>query len=475
MLQQALHIFKKDARHLRYEIAGVLAMVVLFVVADAGRAIPNGFSQILQILMPVAWSFLIARAVHAEPIPGDRQFWITRPYSRASLVVAKAIFILAVVNLPLLAAQAAILAIDGFPLAPNLVALLWEQVLITTVLTLPALVFAAMTANMVQFLAAAGLPVALGFAALTPLQNLGAVQWIAFSAATVAILAVGTAVIWLQYRLRKTLVSLALTMSGVLLGLGLVLLSPGNAAFAIQSRLSGSLPTPVQVELQPGLTTATGGSLLPRGSTAIGLPFRVTGLPEGVTLRCEGAELTITAPSGETSSGQTLFNAPFQQNADGCAGRRPVNAIFLEKNRDQPVRIHGTLSLTVFGNPRSTNLLPEGPTAVPGVGRCLVQPRELEMPKDRDVRPFVCAAALRWPRLLVTGHATDRVAGETFGLDLSYSPFPAELLISPVDSRLGLVAAEAITITTQEPLAHVRVEFNAENIRLGNLELPTAR
>jgi hypothetical protein len=300
-------------------------------------------------------------------------------------------------------------------------------------------------------------------------------QWIAFSAAAAAILAIGSAVLWLQYRLRKTFVSLALTTSVVLFELGLTLLNPGNAAFAIQSRLSGPLRSPVQVELLPAVSPASRGSLLPRGSTVIALPFHVAGLPEGVTLRCEGAELTIHTPSGETWSGQTLFNAPFQQNADGCVGRRSIHPIFLEKNRVQPVRIHGTLSLTVFGNPRSTNLLPEGPTAVPGVGRCVVQPRELEMLKDRDVRPFVCAAALRWPRLLITGHAVDRDAGETFSTDLSYSPFPAEFMISPIETNLGLVAAEAITVTTQEPLAHLRVEFEAKEIRLGNLELPTAR
>jgi hypothetical protein len=48
-------------------------------------------------------------------------------------------------------------------------------------------------------------------------------------------------------------------------------------------------------------------------------------------------------------------------------------------------------------------------------------------------------------------------------------------MISPVETNLGLVAAEAITITTREPLAHLRVDFDAREIRLGNLELPTAR
>jgi hypothetical protein len=198
------------------------------------------------------------------------------------------------------------------------------------------------------------------------------------------------------------------------------------------------------------------------------------GLAKGVTLRCEGAEFAIDAPSGPTWTGQTSFNAPFRQTADECEARVPTGRFYLENHRNEAVRIHGTLSLTVFGNPRSTNLLPETPTAVPGVGQSLMQPRELEMPKDSDVRAFLCRAVLRWPRLLVTGHAVDRVAGETFGVDLSYSPFPAEFMLSPVETNLGLVAAEAITVTTQEPLAHVRVQFDAKSIRLGNLEAPTA-
>ena len=162
MLQQALHIFKKDARYLRFEIAGVLAMIALFVVTQVGlletlRRGASGVFGISEILLPAAWCFLIARAVHAEPIPGDRQFWLTRPYSRASLLLAKAIFILAFVNLPFLIAQSAILKLDAFPILSNAGALLWEQVLVTAVVTLPALVLAAVTANMIQFVVGAAL------------------------------------------------------------------------------------------------------------------------------------------------------------------------------------------------------------------------------------------------------------------------------------------------------------------------------
>jgi hypothetical protein len=33
--------------------------------------------------------FLIARSIHAEAIPGDRQFWLARLYVRCSLFGAK--------------------------------------------------------------------------------------------------------------------------------------------------------------------------------------------------------------------------------------------------------------------------------------------------------------------------------------------------------------------------------------------------
>jgi hypothetical protein len=347
--------------------------------------------------------------------------------------------------------------------------------LITVVVTLPALVFAAMTVTTIQFVAAAGLIAVLGFASLTPLRSLGAAQWIVYSAVAAAILAIGISILWLQYGVRKTSRSFGLAASAVVLGLGVLTLGPWDSVFAIQSQLSGPLQSSLQVEVEPAPSPASRGTLLSKGASVVLLPFRVTGLAKDVTLRCEGARFAIQAPSGASWTGQTSFNAPFRQTVDECEARIPANRFFLENHREESVRIHGTLSLTVFGNSRSTNLSPENPTAVPGVGQCLAQPRELEMPKDRDLRAFLCRAVLRWPRLLVTGHATDRVAGETFGVDLSYSPFPAELMISPGETNIGLVAAEAITIATQEPLAHVRVPFDAQNIRLGNLQAPTAR
>jgi hypothetical protein len=131
--------------------------------------------------------------------------------------------------------------------------------------------------------------------------------------------------------------------------------------------------------------------------------------------------------------------------------------------------------MTIFGNSRSTNISWETPTAVPGVGQCLVLPPNAMPQWEPDVRNFLCVAALRWPNLLVTGHAAGRSSGDAFGANISYSPFPAEFTPIPLDTRMGIVAGDTLTITTEEPLAHVRAEFDATNIRLGDVESQTTR
>jgi hypothetical protein len=194
-MQQALHIFRKDVRRLRYPIALVLAATALFTYVDMrpwGRlplnsVVPYAFNakplivpsadtfitssafvvtvgggglgasssevSLLPGLLILAWCWLIALVVYADAIPGDRQFRLTRPYDRPSLWGAKAFFALAFVNLPLVIAQVVILRVDGFPILPNLSGLLWDHVLVTAIITMPAMALAALTRRMTHFVA----------------------------------------------------------------------------------------------------------------------------------------------------------------------------------------------------------------------------------------------------------------------------------------------------------------------------------
>jgi hypothetical protein len=126
-MRQALHIFAKDVRCLWYEIAIVLIIAVDYAYLQCLSHPPYVLATVLLALQPIAWPFLVVRAVHEEPLPGDQQFWITRPYSWRSLLAAKVLFMLAFLHLPLFLADCVILAWHGFSPLPYLPGLLWRQ------------------------------------------------------------------------------------------------------------------------------------------------------------------------------------------------------------------------------------------------------------------------------------------------------------------------------------------------------------
>src|SRR5262249_32787109 len=138
----ALHIAKKDIRYLWKEIGLFLVLAGLF-----------AWKEYLwvEVLLPVTVAYILARLVHAEPLPGDRQFWVTRPYRWQSLLTAKLLFVLVILNAPVAVARIAKLMHDGYPIAEELKPLLWSQVLMFVGFCLPIAAVAALTAEMVSF------------------------------------------------------------------------------------------------------------------------------------------------------------------------------------------------------------------------------------------------------------------------------------------------------------------------------------
>src|SRR5678815_4188197 len=107
-------IFRKDARRLWPQIAIFWAMLALGVLFDPGRTERalspyRMFLMLLALAQPVAcWTLLIA-AIHEECLPGDRQYWLTRPFTWKSLLLEKMMFTAVFVNLAVFAMQAVIL------------------------------------------------------------------------------------------------------------------------------------------------------------------------------------------------------------------------------------------------------------------------------------------------------------------------------------------------------------------------------
>src|SRR5580658_2594449 len=141
---QILHIFEKDFRRLWPYIAGVLVMVAgaaaLDVAPNPGSFGATGQGQgaaavstLLAIFLPVGFAFLVAMAIFEEALPGDRQFWLTRPYHWPELLAAKVVFAVMVINVPLFISDCAILSTLDLEVASVLPRLLLRQVFLTLV------------------------------------------------------------------------------------------------------------------------------------------------------------------------------------------------------------------------------------------------------------------------------------------------------------------------------------------------------
>lgn len=295
-MRQAIHIFKKDLEHLRFEIAVVLMLVLALVVTELTRwpDLPTqGWSQVLHALLPtligIGWCVLLGRAIQAESLVGDRQFWLTRPYARGSLVAAKAIFVIAVLGLPLLIAQSVILMGEGFSLRENLAGLLLNQLGLLALL-LPFAAMAAVTTDLGKMLIGLLLAYA-GFVVLSitlRLTHLSGTLLLVISLEVAAI-----AVLWLQYSHRRTAASRWLLAGSAVLAalVGTVLPDSANRAFETWVFAKRLDPPAIRIELGQGRLE----QVADYGAT-VGLPLHFAGLPEGTRTNLDAIHVSISAP-----------------------------------------------------------------------------------------------------------------------------------------------------------------------------------
>jgi hypothetical protein len=169
-MKQALHIFLKDARRCWPFSAVVLAITAALAYIEPrwvpmqfpGTYNPDQAVPVLDLLLGMAWWFTIAHLVHGEGLVGDRQFWVTRPYSWSSLFLSKVLFCATFLSTPLLVHDVLVLSAEGFAPAQMVSGLLWRHCCVAEIMMLPPFVLAALTKNMRQFvLAALGVIVAL--------------------------------------------------------------------------------------------------------------------------------------------------------------------------------------------------------------------------------------------------------------------------------------------------------------------------
>jgi hypothetical protein len=463
-MHQTMHIFKKDVQYLYREAALVLVLAVIF--AGVETRDPGGMdvSMVLELLIALTVAFTIARVIHAEPIPGDTQFWITRPYRWRALLSAKLLFVLTFVNLPVLLAQVFVLGVHRFSIGSNLAGLVGFQLLLIFALEVPVAVIAALTRGIVGFTASV-LVLALIAVGLQMQADRShePFEWLRYAAVFLAVALIAPLLLYLQYKSRRTLVNRLWALGAVSLAVAAFLVIPWPALFALQSRLSKrsfNLQVTPDTSTRIDLTSRAGKELY------VVLPVRISAFPDGYRPQFEDFVITLRGPDGGTmrlSEGQ-LFTDYQTGDSLGIRGRALLDPSFFQAERDQPLKATVTFYVTVFGNSHGASFsVPDTPKEILDGLQCF----------ENSINDLVCGAAFRLPpksiSIKTNGlHPLDKsltVSTHT----VSYSPFPATLRLNPIrmSEPYYLPPGEsAATITIEEPLAYLRSSFEIPEVHI---------
>jgi hypothetical protein len=395
------HIFKKDARLLWWMAAGVAALEF----AKVGILLKMGLfpqnprlyllSQLLSIGGILGVGFAIVAVVHLDTIPGVRQDWLVRPIRRRDLLWAKLLFVVLMVQSPILLANFIEAVANGFPLGASLAAASSRSLFLLLLIDIPFLAFASLTRNMLEAITGG---VAIFFAVATalalvtgggnrilrqPVLGTG-LEWIAASALVLVMLAGSAAVLSLQFIRRRTFLARCLTGAVASLAF-LTTFLPWQPAFALEHSLSSAPGTAHAVGLtfNPGAGRFERDPALPgldmrNDSIPVFLPVSISGLPEGAGLQSDHVEIRAIEPDGHVDTIDSVrmggLSTLRERSSDGTQHEfQPLvlSGDLYHRLKEQPVRLELDYSLTLFQF-TTAHALPaiDGRRRIPNVGYC---------------------------------------------------------------------------------------------------------
>jgi hypothetical protein len=496
-MRQALWILRKDIRRMRPRIAVVWLLMAAAAVLDsaAGRHPQLANMRGFLLLVVLAQWFLVISVVHEDRLPGDRQFWITRPYSWKSLLLAKGLFVVLFVSLPTLLDHVLALAVNGFSPLHYLSALLWEEAGLAVGM-LFVLALAALTANMVQivlvalgyylvlilgtaFAMRARAPVVLALGSAQPVETV--FNW------AIAALFAGLAC-RRQFSKRDTWRASVLFVFGLLLLLPFNAIVPWDTAFHLMAtRLPAVDSTAVRLESDPGHKVGAGATHPEEGRIAIALPIRVIGIPDGMEVYSERVKIALHAADGaDWNSALDPYNV-IQDRAlepEAVYRRLPgkgepywltanIDKSFCHYHGDEPVHVHATVAFIMLGRAQTTAVSRWGePQAIAGEGICELSKREATV-------GALCISPLRKPALTVI-RFEPLPSGYPNGLvSLDHPPAGSSDLGGfgiwrVVQSGIMTAPPEpfAMSIEVRQAVAHFERELDMSGIRLKEYQEP---
>lgn len=384
-MRESIHIFRKDALRCWPYVIAVAALMVLRTtltpkwVPIHGPATETLDStvELLGLLLPAALWFTVARLVHGEKLVGDRQFWITRPYSWKKLLASKILFCVVFLLAPFIISDSIILVVEGFRPSLLIPGLLVRYLFLSAILILAPLTLGSITAGMRQFVLICLILIAI-FAALVALDpnpknslvdalsspnpgiNSSLKNW------AVALLYPGAelALLLWQYARRQTAVSRAGVAALVVYALA-PLLWPVSMPLAAPQQ---DRYREIRVSFAPNRGLLTSGGFFPRRSQVeIDIPIEFTGRNREF-LNPELAFAVLTPSEGEPW--KTRWNWYNCLNARGGDWLElHIDAQAYQRLSVKPVAVHAIFAVAAYET-ESTTKLRAGQTwtPVPGFG-----------------------------------------------------------------------------------------------------------
>jgi hypothetical protein len=475
-------IFRKDTRRLWWMIALTLTLLVRLAHQDSWRSVtmPGAEEGWLNILLPLAWSFMIALAILEDPPTGDAPFWATVPCRWTSLLTAKAVFIATFIHVPYFIACMFIMNARGFAPAGYLDVLFAKQLPLLA-LTLPAVALATLVSNVTQFMIVAiAVAAAIAAPSFTPAQmeslathRLREIFLLAFASLAAIPIAIA------RYRRIRILTTPREGITLILL-IAAMWLSPRKNLDALQIMLSPASPAIGQPSIHlPGsdeLHKPRRGFPLTGGGSAplpAAIPLAVSGFAPGYS-----AHYRQTGMQWQTPEGQSIgVLATLQQNPFSVPTWQIlyIDKKTFEQIEDSPIDLEGTAIATYYRLPEPVWTSVDKNITIAGLGKCSTEIVG-DNPKGEQIE-VGCESPNRMPvaRLHLLDPSTNRSWHETLGSSSLVPAYPTDTWLSPVDRRVTyfgwqirpeVIQSAKIAITPEFPAGTGVVHYELPDIKL---------
>lgn len=452
-MTQALHIFRKDVRALRLYIGVVMAVLAAFTWAHIRADLTTRATWDARwmvawysgILLVVAWCALVSQLIHEEALPGDRQFWLTRPYSWRQLLLAKILFVAAFVNAPLFAVQILLLAVSGFSPVDALPKLLWLHLAAILLLLAPAFALSALTRNLAQFILAVLAAFVVFFYGLSAFFNidLSGGAWLNNGVAVVILFLGAVPIVIAQYARRSTAASAAAGLLTTVAAVAACAGIPATAQAALQTRMFRQPETRNIRAFVHDWVWATPSYRSEGPMVRVEIPIAFANVPKGEYANLSMVNFTIDSPRG------LHWSSGWEQQ-----GFSPFYGLVLprrEYNLVQNSRATVRGSMFVVISKQTTRPLQRGAVMrLPGGAVCEAGP-------TADDWVF-CKSAFRPPY---------RSADEAVIVAPKWvSPWPAEFSLDPVYTGISHAPTGAgSSVIEEDTRAWIRSDFVAHNVQ----------